>query len=60
MMGRWSKEGIDRFIVLHDMVKKDWRNEKRKDLEKNILEYQKEEELAAEANKKGKEIKVGV
>jgi hypothetical protein len=54
MMGRWSKEGIDRFIVIHELVKKDQQNKKRKDLEKNILQYQKEQELEAAASKKGK------
>ena len=54
MMGRWSKEGIDRFIVIHELVKKDRQNKQRKDLEKNILQYQKEQELEAAASKKGK------
>ena len=55
MMGGWSKEGIDRFIVLHDLVEKDRKNKERKDLEKNILKYQKEQELEAAASKKGKQ-----
>jgi hypothetical protein len=54
MMGGWSKEGINRFIVIHELVKKDRQNKKRKDLEKNILQYQKEQELEAAASKKGK------
>jgi hypothetical protein len=54
MMGGWSKEGINRFIVIHELVKKDRQNIKRKDLEKNILQYQKEQELEAAASKKGK------
>lgn len=54
MMGGWSKEGINRFIEIHELVKKDRQHKKRQDLEKNILQYQKEQELEAAASKKGK------